>query len=295
MKDDIRKEIMVPPVIDWRITADCNNSCPFCYASETIKEADEKGVSVILDKLYGSGCRTVCITGGEPLCSPYLLQILGKLKQRHFMIFLATNGINYMCMRNQIEPYITKLALPLDGYDAESTAESGRDPIGFERVNEILKLYSESRPKFQLQIGTVLTRKNCSFDFLEKMSTVIKKYPIDIWKLYEVIPEGRGMENYKVLLPDKKNIEKLRMISGNFNEKSKCKIVLMERIRRNAAYFIIRPDGKVMIPIDNGTVKEKVIGDLLTENMKEIVYRWNKEIIQNNVIDIYTMRSTKCK
>lgn len=162
---------MKPDIIDWRITASCNQSCAYCYATDYKNGAmscnvadDEK----IIKKITEIGCDTVCISGGEPLIDDNgnrAYQIIKKLKDNGLNIFLSTNGTNYMELekRYNIGSLLSKLSMPLDGYDKESSKINGRGEDSFECVKDILDKFQISYNNGEriptIKVSTVITKK----------------------------------------------------------------------------------------------------------------------------------------
>ena len=107
-------------------TVGCNFRCPFCHNPELVNlrlvhnEESEKNFFAFLkkrrDKLEG-----VCITGGEPLIQPDIVEFIEKIKKLGFLVKLDTNGarpdvlkkiidarlVNYIAMdiKNQLRNY----------------------------------------------------------------------------------------------------------------------------------------------------------------------------------------------
>ena len=180
-------------VIDWRITSQCNNNCKFCYGNKDIISTQE--VDKIIDFIKFSNCEAVCITGGEPLLDNNVYYIIEKLHKIGVAIYLSTIGTEFLANRKLIEPYISKLSLPLDGYDEQSNTINGRKANSFNIVKGILDYYKDSNPKFRIKIGTVLTKKNMFQEHFEKIFNFLSNYSvIKKWKIFELIPEGRGEE-----------------------------------------------------------------------------------------------------
>lgn len=279
-------------IIDWRITSTCNNCCEYCYASTSLLEMNDAERKIVLDNIILSGCKTVCISGGEPLMSANALAIIKYLHNCGISIFLSTNGSQYMKYREELEKYISKLSLPLDGYDIESNGINGRYLKGvndskeesFSSVKNILDYYQTHTHNFAIKIGTVLTKKNVNIGHFEKMFDFLKQYSIDLWKVYEFIPEGRGLINYNNLSLTKDEMDQFKQEFDLFHKKvvehGKFDCTLLSRDMRDSAYFIVQPDGTVMIPIDdkeNG-VREEVIGDLKIQSINEVLRLWNNKI-----------------
>ncbi len=77
-------------------TVGCNFRCPFCHNSDILRGDSEQTLteneffeflSERKDKLDG-----VCITGGEPLLQPDIVDFMKKIRAQGFLIKLDTNG-----------------------------------------------------------------------------------------------------------------------------------------------------------------------------------------------------------
>ena len=130
------------------------------------------------------------------------------------------------------------------------------------------------------------------------MYELLKKYPIDIWKIYEFIPESRGACKRNRLKFELSNDEKMRVkdLVNRFSLRSKFKIEMVERKHRNAAYFIIQPNGTVMIPTENekeDIVDEVKIGNLLTNDNSALISDWYSKVNYDNYINNIRVRDFK--
>ena len=74
----------------------CDLRCPFCHNSGLVAgpmpaELDDGALLAFLDKRRGL-LDGVCVTGGEPLLRPELLQLLSRIKELGYPVKLDTNG-----------------------------------------------------------------------------------------------------------------------------------------------------------------------------------------------------------
>lgn len=270
-------------IIDWRITSECNNGCGVCYACNNGPDMEEKDIDIVIDKLSKFGCKSICISGGEPTKSKYFEKIISKLNESGFSIFLSTNGYKFMSYRDIIEDYIDKLSLPLDGYNAESNTKNGRGKDSFDCVKEILDFYKDNNHKFDIKISTVLTRKTCNIYHLEKIFNLLNEYNISMWKIYEFIPENRGLVNKNNFSLKRDKINEVQRWVNSVNN-GNFRVELVKKKKRNAAYFIIQPNGNVIIPIEekNGNVLEKKVGNILSDSIQDIENCWDKYVNIDN-------------
>lgn len=77
--------------------AGCNFRCPFCHNASLVTHIDndvsfsEQEILEYLEKRHGL-LDGVCITGGEPLLNPDIVEFLGKIKKLGYSIKIDTNG-----------------------------------------------------------------------------------------------------------------------------------------------------------------------------------------------------------
>ena len=80
-------------------TLGCNFRCPFCHNSDILRGS---GAQLVLESDFFDFLKTrvnklegVCITGGEPLLQPDIVEFMQKIREMGFLIKLDTNGSNY--------------------------------------------------------------------------------------------------------------------------------------------------------------------------------------------------------
>lgn len=286
----------VVKVIDWRITALCQCECDFCYGSEHSWTLSRNQLECVLDAIKQSGCEAVCISGGEPLLYKNTCEVIRRISEMGKKVYLSTNGYLYLNNIEKIEPYITKLSLPLDGYDADSNTINGRRQDSFDAVLKILKYYKTHSCSFAIKIGTVVTQRNNNTEHFERMKSLIQNYSIGMWKIYEFIPEGRGYANrYSLDLSTEQREEFEHFIDKLSFESDFC-IRFISKERRDAAYLIILPTAEVMIPISNGDCfNEKVLGSILYDDWEYIESSWKNEVLLSNYNDNSNSRNIGVK
>ena len=267
-------------VIDWRLTSRCNSTCKFCYAAIKMPMLKEDLIDSAILKIVSSGCDAVCISGGEPLLEGRTLDIIEKLTDCGINIYLSTNGTNFLKYRERLEPNLKKLSMSIDGYDRASSVINTRSVVCFDNATDVLDYY-KNNPKalnFPIKIGTVLTKKNLSREHFLKMYEYLKAYPIAEWEIYEFIAEGPlAIANKNEFAITNKEFEAFKKsISDLLNIKSHFTITLSSSNLRESAYFIIQPDGSVIIPREGaeGNADEIVIGNIIEDKMSCLVQKW---------------------
>jgi len=270
-----------PSVVDWRITSECDYNCPCCFGSKGIHHLDLKHAKDIIDKLYAIKIRAICVSGGEPLRYPYIDDVLSYIHDRGMDIYLSTNGNHFWEHKEIIEKCVSKLSLPLDGYSQEIHARNGRNLNNFTQVISILQHYAKKDKPFQIKVGTLLTSNNITIpNNLTNIFTFLKNYSIDVWKIYEFVPEGKAIHNKNLLgYPEEFFSLTVQSLYKEITVVSPFPIVISRRKDRNRAYFIIQPDGGVVIPEDYGEVVEECyLGSILIDSLENIVEKWKNKV-----------------
>lgn len=87
---------LAPVHVTWIPTNKCNKDCEYCSYKNRDRFLDmnlEEAVGVIRD-LKELGCQAVTISGGgEPLCYPFISELIGVFFENGIQIGLATNGL----------------------------------------------------------------------------------------------------------------------------------------------------------------------------------------------------------
>ena len=80
-------------------TLGCNFNCPFCHNPELVDAEKIKNQPAIKEKVFFDFLESrkklleaICITGGEPTIHEDLVDFIGKIKEKGFLVKLDTNG-----------------------------------------------------------------------------------------------------------------------------------------------------------------------------------------------------------
>lgn len=80
-------------------TLGCNFNCSFCHNSELVDKRKIKEQPVMEEKVFFDFLESkkglldaICITGGEPTIHNDLIDFVGKIKEKGFLVKLDTNG-----------------------------------------------------------------------------------------------------------------------------------------------------------------------------------------------------------
>lgn len=79
------------PTVFVRLTG-CPLRCNYCDTSYAFSGGVKMSFTDILTEIKKYDCKTVCVTGGEPLAQPACLKLLTKLADEKFNVSLETSG-----------------------------------------------------------------------------------------------------------------------------------------------------------------------------------------------------------
>jgi 7-carboxy-7-deazaguanine synthase len=79
------------PTVFVRLTG-CPLRCNYCDTSYAFSGGQKMSLADILTEIQKYDCKTVCVTGGEPLAQPACLDVLTKLADETFTVSLETSG-----------------------------------------------------------------------------------------------------------------------------------------------------------------------------------------------------------
>ena len=265
-----------PEIVTFRITSKCNNNCKYCYGPQKdIEELDFLKLKRLFHLFSKNGVKAIVLTGGEPLVREDFEEIIKELKKLNFKIFLDTNGDLFFKYSDLITKNIDVLGLPIDFPN-----KSYRNSDNLNTIFNILNFFKDKSQKPILRIGTVVTNDN--INELEKIGDLIKDYPIDIWKIYEFIPQNNAVKNKSLLEVSLQQFdETAQKIKDKFS--AYFKIVISKRKNRTNAYFFVASNGEVFMPVDDFNIcREIKIGNVFD---KDIIEKWGKFVSENNYQD----------
>jgi len=208
-----------------------------------------------------------------------LPKIMQKFKEAGIKIFLSTNGEFYLKQRKKIESLISQLALPLDGSTPDIHSKNGRSKTNYYTIIRILKHYSRKKHNIMIKVGTLVSQDNIKD--LNHIKKLLEHYKISLWKIYEFIPTDR----LKVISQRFKVPHHIFMKSTSELKSDILKISISSRKERNCAYFMLQPDGHIILPTDSGKFsKDRLIGTIF-EDPDMLIKKWKNEIHWNNYKD----------
>lgn len=190
------EHINYPKTIDISLTGFCQLNCAWCWGEEhtigTVHSLDEW--KELLRKFKEVGTSGVVFTGGEPLVSQILPELLRYSKEELMMrTTLSTNAILLNHLHKSVLPWVNDLGLPLDGSTPDVNKLMRAGAINnLQKVIDAIKLVQTDYPGIELTIRTVIARPN--IHDVVNIPEILTKNGVDIslirFKIYQVEPIG---------------------------------------------------------------------------------------------------------
>ena len=123
------------PTVFVRLTG-CPLRCVWCDTEYAFSGGELTSLDAILDRIANFNCRTICVTGGEPLAQPACLVLLSALCDANYDVSLETSGAIALTGVDERVSKIMDIKAPGSGEAAKNLWEnlgalSARDEIKF--------------------------------------------------------------------------------------------------------------------------------------------------------------------
>ena len=176
-------------------TGGCNFRCPFCHNSGLVLNPKENN-NLERDVLrYLSERKNiidgVCITGGEPLLQPDLIDFISTVKELGYKVKLDTNGYNPEKLKEILDlQLVDYVAMDIKSGERTYSKLCGV-PIDFSRISKSIELLKESRIPFEFRT-TAVKQLHTMEDFAEaaKLTQGADRYYIQ-----KFVDSGHVLEN----------------------------------------------------------------------------------------------------
>lgn len=194
----------------WETTLRCNAKCKHCgsragenidFKNELTTEEIKKTLQGIANK-YDTRKIIINITGGEPLLRQDLFEIMEFANDLGYCWGMTTNGIliNDSIIEKMKKTNINTISISLDGL-SKSHDDFRQVSGSYDKIIENIKKLKKANFLKYLQITTVVNKSN--INELEALYNEIQSLKINSWRLLNMEPIGRTIDNNDLLLDDK--------------------------------------------------------------------------------------------
>jgi len=134
--------------------AGCNLSCAYC--DTTTEKFEEMDSDVVLGQISLLGpCRTVSITGGEPLVqADFVRELAEKLKKLEYKVYLETNGVLCDELKKVID-FVDIISMDFKLPSATNRKEQWAEHADFLKISRQKEVYVKAVVAPVTQIGDI--------------------------------------------------------------------------------------------------------------------------------------------
>lgn len=290
-------------VLQWHLSENCNLKCLHCYQenhkpiqlSYEQLEKIYKQYKNLLKKLKMKG--HINITGGEPLCNPYLFKILDLIKKDEELISFSilTNG-------TLITKNIAKKIKSYNPYYVQVSLEGGQKTNDYIRGKGTYKKIAKgikNLKKYNIFTSISFTATTLNYKEFPKVVSYAKKYKVDnVWS-DRYIPLGDSEDKNLALNVSQTQEylsimakERLKLKRKQYNKTTISMYRALQFQKTNDFAYGCTAGDTLLTVMENGDLvpcrrMPIVVGNLLKDDMYKL-YKTNsilKELRKNTIPD----------
>lgn len=222
---DNKKDLLY---IQWHITGVCNLKCKHCYQlTNNRKDLTEKQLYDICDRIEELCAKLnsfiqLSMTGGEPLSSPYLFEILNYIKNKRHInsVLLMTNAtlINDNIAFNLSEyskPIIVQFSLEGPREIHEEIRGKGSFDLAIKGVKKL--------KEHKIRTACMMTLSKLNYKYIKNVVALLEELNVDIFSADRFIPTS-NYEFNTLTLNKFQMKEAFETIKSIFNSGTKLEI-----------------------------------------------------------------------
>lgn len=219
--------------ISIEILQRCPNRCIYCSSHSNPQATHIISFEIIkniIDDAKSLGCKTVCLSGGEPFLHPQILDIISYIAKQQLICYVYTSGIY---MKNEVysslpNEYIEAIRGMVDKVIFNVEADSstlydqimGTDVGGFDMMKKSINDCVSSG----LVVETHVVPMQVNFKHLKSIFEMCYQLGVSKVSILRLVLQGRALENLSLVkLSGKDNREVTKLIKA-LNESYKGKV-----------------------------------------------------------------------
>lgn len=208
--------------ISIEILQRCPNRCIYCSSHSNPQATHVISFEVIkrvIDDAKALGCKTVCLSGGEPFLHPQILEIITYIAKQHLLCYVYTSGIYmndnaiYSSLPNEyieaIRGMVNKIIFNVEA-DTPKLYDQimGTDVGGFELMKQSIRDCVSSG----LTVEAHVVPMQANFRHLKSIFDMCYQLGVAKVSILRLVLQGRALENLqlvKLSVEDNQEIFKL--------------------------------------------------------------------------------------
>jgi len=261
-------------LVEWALTRACNLSCLHCHArrgNSRDPELTPDEALDLVDRLASADCRSITLSGGEPLLRRDWVDIAGRLAGRGTFTQVVSNGslLDRAAAERARDAGVGTFLLSLDGV-GRAHDRVRRRPGSFREVMNACDALDTAG----VRLGFITTLLATNQDQLEPLSELVSERRATIWQVWIGMPPGGQARRRLWLCRDdaarlRRRIAELQpscppLVPGdNLREEHAC--------AAGTRVLGIGSDGRVRgclaLPVDYsvGSIRDRTLGELQRE------------------------------
>jgi MoaA/NifB/PqqE/SkfB family radical SAM enzyme len=257
--------------IDFHITCECSQNCPYCWGPQNIKRPVNFSVAKsIIKKIKDTGARRIVFTGGDPLKRKDTGRLIRYAKEAKLEVALSTTGdLLTSSFLKRYASYIDLISLPIDGSTEDissKTKEAGHLTSILKALNRLIKY-----PHIDVKLCTPVTKHNINdiSNILNLAEDYKKRTRARVfYNIFQTFPRSYSEVNWKELVVSSRKFSALkRKLSG----RNKIKVNFLSHSTLDKLYLMVFPKGNLVIP--EGENFTSLGSFLKINNLDEVVKR----------------------
>jgi len=260
------------PSVGLKLTGACRFACPFCCEPNRTQDvAPVENFISITNTLCQSGTRRLCLTGGEPMLYPNIVQLVKHTKSLGFYnLLLTTDGASVKKNHNEVLPFLNAVRFSVHAVDSLHD-EIVRHPGSFLETEEAIDFLTKE--EISCFVTTVVTPLN--IDSISDIAEWCLYKSIKKYFLFGLMRSGLGnsfMNEHGEVSPA--DISEIIAELRRRYSREQIEIIYYD-YSNNAECVLIYGDGRVVIdPYPNSQSFQLEIGNIFSDTPAEILDRF---------------------
>ena len=242
------KGSIVVATIDFHVTSECSQECPYCWGPQLDSACDSSVAAAIVRKIAGSGARRIVFTGGDPILREDIGMLIRLAKQEKLEVALSTTGdhLSEGFLRGY-GSWIDLISLPIDGSSEEISSKT-KKPGHLAAVLSSLEMLG-SFPDIDVKAATPVTRYNINDvpAIIQLLTRIAERLDNRFfYNVFQAFPRSMNPQEWDDLVVTDDEFNSLRSSINESNVPFKINWLSHEILDR--LYVMVFPDGSLRIP-----------------------------------------------
>ena len=234
--------------IDFHVTSECNQSCPYCWGPQDFDNpVDTETALRIIDRVKEMHITRIVFTGGDPLKRADTGALIRHAKNMGLEVALSTTGDElteaFLAAYGQ---YLDLISLPIDGSTEVINART-KEPGHFDAVMRALAMLRDY-PEIDVKLCTPVTRHNLEVipgivDLAEAYAETTEARVF--YNIFQAFPRALFPVAWESLLVTD---DEFAALERRLAEQRTIRVNFLSHETLDRLYVMIFPDGSLTVP-----------------------------------------------